>query len=356
LNQAEVRRLAVAAQGLHLPGETAPSLESVFGRLGCIQIDSMSAVRRSHELVLLSRGVPALEPGLSFEGMAHALSLIGIELWPAFGFRRRQALANGWRGPEVDMAAVGVVRERLAAQGRVRLRDFGGMTGTGWERDSPFRWALEWLAATGGAVCAGRDRWERMYALPELVIPDPIREAAPDDQDCVRELCRRAIAALGVASTGDVADYYRMRPAVAQAGLTSLGLTRVPVEGWKQPAWLAPGADPAVQVDDDRVTPLSPFDSLVWTRDRLLRIFGKDYRLEAYKPAAKRTFGYFALPVLAGSEIAGRVACRRRAGVLVVENMELDPHLPRTVLDRAVATLAAWTASDSVTYEDPAHA
>ncbi|GIF00081.1 hypothetical protein Ari01nite_75450 [Paractinoplanes rishiriensis] len=281
--------------------------------------------------------------------MAHALSLIDIELWPAFGFRRRQVLANGWRGPEVDMAAVAVARERLSAEGRVRLRDFGAMTGTGWERDSPFRWALEWLAATGGAVCAERDRWERVYALPELVIPPAILAAQPHDQDCVRELCRRAIQALGVASTADVADYFRMRPAEAQAGLASLGLIQAEAEGWRHPAWLAPGADPAVEIDDDRVTPLSPFDSLLWTRDRLRRIWGKDYRLEAYKPAAKRTFGYFALPVLAGSEIAGRVACRRRAGVLAVENTELDQHFPRSVLDRAVTTLAAWTASDAVT-------
>jgi len=346
----EARRVAVAAQGLH-GCAAAGDAASVVRRLGCIQIDSMSAVRRSHELVLLSRGVPAeLGDGLCFEGMAHALSLIAMELWPAFGFRRRHVLAHGWRGPAVDSDAVAVARARLERDGQVRLRDFGGTSGRGWERDSPYRWALEWLAASGGAVCAGRDRWERVYRLPELVIPAAIRAVELDDEQCVRELCRRAVAALGVATTGEVADYFRLRPAVAEGALTSLGFARTHVGGWREIAWLAPDADPGPKLDDDRVTPLSPFDSLVWTRERQLRLFGRDYRLEAYKPAAKRTFGYFAMPVLAGSEIVGRVALRRRAGTLVVENVE---GVAGPVLDRAVGAVAEWTGCAAVTYEIP---
>src|SRR4051812_45015848 len=231
LAPAEARRIAVAAQGLH-GLEAAGDAASVLRRLGCIQIDSMSAVRRSHELVLLGRGAPAeLGAGRCFGGMAHALSLIAMELWPAFGFRRRHVRANGWRGPAVDMDAVAVARGRLEKEGRVRLRDFGGTSGQGWERDSPYRWALEWLAASGGAVCGERDRWERVYSLPELVIPDAIRAVELDDEECVRELCRRAVAALGVATTGEVADYFRIRPAVAERALESLGFARTQVVG-----------------------------------------------------------------------------------------------------------------------------
>lgn len=362
LTPAEARRIAVAAQILHDPGQIAVEAASVFERLGCIQIDSMSAVRRSHELVLLSRGVTAEQAArvgtasgdaLCFEGMAHALSLVAIDLWPAFGFRRRSVLAHGWRGPSVDVEAVRVVRDRLDQTGRVRLRDFGGATGTGWERDSPYRWALEWLAATGGAVCVERDRWERVYSLPEVAIAAPVREIHLDDEEGVRELCRRAVGSLGVATTAHVADYYRLRPAVAEAGLASLGLARAEVDRWRGTVWLAPEADPAVKIDDDRVTPLSPFDSLIWTRQRMLRLFGRDYRLEAYKPAAKRTFGYFAMPVLVGSELAGRIALRRRAGILAVENIEIDERAPRSVVERAVAAVAGWTACDTVTYEVP---
>lgn len=361
LTLTEARRVAVAAQSLHHTDGAVSSPASVFRRLGCIQIDSMSAVRRSHELVLLSRGVPATEAAavgttaaepaqLCFEGMAHALSLIALELWPAFGFRRRYILAHGWRGPAVDMDTVRSARARLESQGRLRLRDLGGATGTGWERDSPYRWALEFLAATGGAVCAQRDGWERVYHLPEAVIPEPIRAIHLDDEECIRELCRRALTSMGVATTGDVADYYRIRPALAEAALASLGLTRTSVKGWRGTAWLSPDVDPAAKIDEDQVTPLSPFDSLVWTRQRQLRLFGREYRLEAYKPAAKRTFGYFALPLLCGSEIAGRIAVRRRAGTLVVENTELDADAPGHIIDRAVATVAEWTACETVTY------
>nr|WP_166682282.1 crosslink repair DNA glycosylase YcaQ family protein [Streptomyces sp. 846.5] len=357
----EARLIAVAAQGLHLVDPPARTSAAVLGRLGCVQIDSVSAVRRSHELVLLSRGVQVAEvqrlgtaagPGGSFEGMGHALSLMPLDLWPAFGFRRRRILQLGWRGPTVDMAAVEEARARLEATGRVRLRDFGGSTGTGWERDSAHRWALEWLAATGAAVCAERDGWERVYSLPRLVIPETLRSAELSDDACIRELCRRAVDALGVATTKDVADYFRLRPVEARTALEALGLERGTVSGWREPVWLSPHADPAEKIDEETVTPLSPFDSLVWTRDRLLRLFGKDYRLEAYKPAAKRTFGYFSLPVLRGCDIVGRVALRRRRQTLVVENTELDDGLARSTIERAVDTVADWTSCGTVTYEE----
>ncbi|MCU7820433.1 DNA glycosylase AlkZ-like family protein [Kitasatospora sp. DSM 101779] len=356
----EARRIAVAAQGLHPVQPATPTAAETLARLGCLQIDSMSAVRRSHELVLLGRGVTldqaltlgtAAQAGTSFEGMAHALSLVPLDLWPAFGFRRRRILADGWRGPAVDTAAVDRARDVLQARGRVRLRDFGRTTGTGWERDSVFRWALEWLAATGGAVCAERDRWERVYCLPELALPEHLLRTELPDDACLRLLCARAVDALGVATTKDVADYFRLRPAQAEAALTALRLERRTVAGWREPVWLAPEADPGQKVDEDAVTPLSPFDSLIWTRERQLRLFGKDYRLEAYKPAAKREFGYFALPVLYGADIVGRLALRRRPPALVVENSELDDGLAPAVLERAAALAAEWTGSDTVSHE-----
>jgi uncharacterized protein len=362
LSLAEARRLAVAAQGLHPVHAPAATPAAVLNRLGCVQIDSMSAVRRSHELVLLSRSVSLEDaagvgtlaaPGLSFEGMAHALSLITVDLWPAFGFRRRRILRDGWRGPEVDRTAVARAQDRLRAEGQVRPRDFGAATGKGWERDSPYRWALEWLAATGGAVCGHRDRWERVYSLPELVISEPLRRTELSDGECVQHLCRRAVDALGLATAKDVADYFRLRPAEAQAGLAALGLEQATVSGWRDPVWLSPRIDQADKVDEDAVTALSPFDSLVWTRERQLRLFGKDYRLEAYKPAGQRTFGYFSLPVLRGCEVVGRVALRRRDRTLVVENVELDAGAPASTMSRAIDGVSRWTACDTVSYEGP---
>ncbi len=359
LTNTQARRIAVAAQGLHSAGATAFTPAQVLAKLGCVQIDSMSAVRRSHELVFLSRGTPrddVLRVGtagtsISFEGMAHALSLITWQLWPAFEFRRRRTRAHGWRGPDVDAAAVAQVRGRLEAEGQVRPSDFGRSTGTGWERDSPYRWALEWLAATGGAVCVERDRWQRVYSLPERVIPEQIRSIEMTDAECVRKLCRWSVDALGVATTKDVADYFRLRPTEAGLGLEALGLERAEVQGWREPAWLSPLAEPDAKIEDDAVTPLSPFDSLVWSRERLHRLFGKDYRLEAYKPAAKRRFGYFGMPILVGDAIVGRVALRRRGEALIVENFELDTGVPDSAIDRAVSTVVDWTGCKTTTHE-----
>lgn len=359
LSLADARRIAVAAQGLHTINASAATPAAVLSRLGCVQIDSMSAVRRSHELVFLSRGVPiddavdvgrVAAAGISFEGMAHALSLIAVDLWSAFGFRRRRTLQHGWRGPHVDTKAVAHAKDRLQTEGRVRLRDFGGTTGKGWERDSPYRWALEWLAATGGAVCAHRDRWERVYSLPELVISEPLRRTELSDGECIEQLCRRAVDALGVATAKDVADYFRLRPAETKAGLDALELDRAAVRGWRQAVWLSPQVDEAAKVDEDAVTPLSPFDSLVWSRERLLRLFGKDYRLEAYKPADKRTFGYFSLPVLRGCDVVGRVALRRRDRTLVVENVELDAGAPASTVEKTIDIVTHWTACNTVSY------
>jgi uncharacterized protein YcaQ len=360
LSLTEARRIVVAAQGIHVPVAHPGRVGGVLSRLGCIQLDSMSALRRSHELVLLSRGVPLdqaerfgtiANTDVSFEGMAHALSFIPMDLWPAFGFRRRRTRQHGWRGPAVDMSAVKVVQEALDDQGQVRLRDFGKTQGTGWERDSAYRWALEWMAAVGDAVCTGRDRWERVYRLPAQALPPWVDADEMRDDECLRELCRRAIRALGVATTKDVADYFRLRPDAALPALESLKLERRTVSGWREPAWIAPDADPAVKVDEDAATAISPFDSLVWTRQRQERLFGKDYRLEAYKPVAKRTFGYFSLPILRGCDIVGRIALRRRGAALTVENTELDPGVPVSTIDQVVTATAVWTACTTLIRE-----
>jgi uncharacterized protein YcaQ len=363
LSADEARRLAVTAQALHRPGSESSRPQDVLGRLGCVQIDSMSAVRRSHELVMLARGVSmeavsavgtADQPGTSFEGWGHALSLIPMDLWPAFSFRRRHTAANGWRGPAVDAEAVQLAQQRLETEGRVRLSDFGKTTGTGWTRDSPFRWALEWLAATGRAVCAERERWQRVYALPSLVIPQEQLDVDMSDDQCVATLCHRALSTLGVATVADVADYFRLSRTQAGRGIAAAAAVKTDVEGWKAPAFTLDGAD--LTVDPAAVTALSPFDSVVWTRERQHRIFGKDYRLEAYKPAAARQFGYFAMPVLWGDRICGRLALRRHERHLVVENQEWDDDVPKSVAHTAIDQMATWTNSLPAHSEERSHA
>jgi uncharacterized protein len=128
--------------------------------------------------------------------------------------------------------------------------------------------------------------------------------------------------------------------------------TEVAVEGWKQKAYTLDSAVPAL--DEEAATLLSPFDSLIWTRPRQARLFGKDYRLEAYKPAAAREFGYFAMPVLRGHRICGRMALRRADGLVQVENEEWDRGVPKSVARRSVEQVARWVDSRSVRAEETA--
>jgi uncharacterized protein YcaQ len=158
ISLAEARSLAISAQGLH---QAASDAAGVLDRFGCVQIDSMAAVRRSHELVGLARGLSVnTVSGLgtenssaeTFEGWAHALSLIPLRRWPLFAWRRRRVRTHGWSGPEVDPTACVEVLARLRAEGPLTLSELGGTTGSGWERTSPARWAAYAIGAAGD-VC-----------------------------------------------------------------------------------------------------------------------------------------------------------------------------------------------------------
>ena len=353
----EARTIAIAAQGLHCPANYATT---VLDRLGCIQIDSMAAVRRSHELVGLARGLSvdvvsrlgtAKSEVETFEGWAHALSLIPLQLWPLFAWRRRRVRTHGWSGPEVDLQACVEVLARLRAEGPLTLSDLGGTTGSGWERTSPARWAAEWLEKTGDLVVRHRRSWRRVYAPVEQALPADLLNTDLDDADCTRQLVQIALAALGVATAGDIADYFRIPITSVDTALGELDPPRIAVGGWKEPAWMHNLEAEAEAGSAAEPTPLSPFDSLIWHRPRQLRLFGRNWLLEAYKPAAKRSFGYFGMPILAGTELAGRIAPRRAGGALAIEAVEWEGPKPSR-LTRAVETLRRWTETSTIIWPE----
>lgn len=355
ISLAEAQAIAVAAQGLH---KTIETVAAVLNRLGCIQIDSMTAIRRSHELVVLSRGVDSdsaarLATDMSdvdtFEGWAHALSLIPLEMWPLFAWRRRHIRVNGWRGPDVDQYACAEVLARLRAEGPLTLSDLGGNTGSGWERSSPARWAAEWLEKTGDLVVRQRRGWRRVYAPVEQALPAELLNTDLDDVQCIRTLVQLAVAALGVATLSDIADYFRLPAKMVYIALNELELHTVTVEGWDEIAWI--DAAHACAGSTPEPIPLSPFDPLVWHRQRQQRLFGRDWRLEAYKPAAKRSFGYFTMPILMGTRLAGRIAARRTGDRLRIEATEWD--LPDgTGLIHAAEIVRRWTATKAIAWPD----
>jgi uncharacterized protein len=358
---AEARSIAIAAQGLNLTSDEPAAASQVLHSLGCIQLDTINVVRRSHELVLLARSVDSseaaavLQPGVDrtlFEYWAHAACLIPLRSWPLFTFRRRHLLRHGWRGPNVDPAAVDYVRKAVADLGQATISELGGAQGSGWERSAPAKWAAEWLLATGEFACVSRQGWKRIYQNSTGIIPNDLRDAEPSDEDCVAGLIDIALKALGIGTIDDIADYFRLPKEVVADHLNNNDkLEQISVRGWGEPAWAFPDSLVVSQQSEPTCTPLSPFDSLIWHRPRTQRLFGVDYPLEAYKPATARQCGYFGMPVLSGNTIVGRIAVRSSRGITRLEGYQLVADQDPDHLHQAVHTAAAWANATNVIAE-----
>jgi uncharacterized protein YcaQ len=236
----------------------------------------------------------------------------------------------------------------------------GGKGVGGWWGWSEAKRALECLFWTGELTTATRrGTFERVYGLPEQVLPRAIWEApTPTREDAQRALVAMAARAMGVATERDLRDYFRMGPAESKARIAELveagGLVPTTVKGWQQPAYLAPDARAPRSIRANAL--LSPFDNLVWFRERAERLFNVRIRLEIYTPAAKRTHGYYVLPFLQGAAITARVDLKadRKAGVLVVLAAHSEPaangETPR-VLAAELELMAGWLGLNAVRIE-----
>ena len=352
LTARQARRIALHAQGLARPRRHAEPgarhLRRLAADLGVIQIDSVNVLTRTHYLPGFARLGPypreALEaeawgkrPSL-FEYWGHEASLLPIDSQPLFRWRMEQARAgvNLWPG----MARFGRERADFIEEVLKRIEREGPLTGgdfaegkrqPGWWNWSHGKEALEWLFWAGLITTKTRRGFERFYDLTERVIPAKVLNIpTPDEADAQRELIRRAARALGVATEGDLRDYFRMPVEGFKARIAELveagELESVKVQGWNQQAYLAPGARAA---RTDGVTALlSPFDNLIWRRERAERLFGTKIRIEIYVPAEKRLHGYYVLPFLQGEAITARCDLKadRAAGALRVQSAHLEPH------------------------------
>ncbi|MBB5789359.1 winged helix-turn-helix domain-containing protein [Jiangella mangrovi] len=356
LSLAQARRIALRAQGLDRAASdgaavTPARVRSVLRSLGAVQLDAVNVLVRSHYLTLYSRLGP-YDPALlddvvyrrrhGFEYWGHAASLVPVELRPALRWRMtRRAEQPSWQrfrervsrerpGYLEALAAEVAARGPLAytdladkAQRDRSAVDHGYADSTLlWYRWSDGKSALEGLFDEGSLAAAGRRGFERLYDLPSRVLPPSVLSTpTPSLEDGQRELVRRAMAGLGVATARDVADYFRMPGVETRARLRELvasgELEPVRVEGWTDPAWLAPG--PVPRSADGRAL-LSPFDSLLWERSRVERLFGFRHSFELYVKPEKREFGYFVLPFLLGDALVARVDVKadRSRGVLLV--------------------------------------
>ncbi|MQY15729.1 hypothetical protein SRB5_59190 [Streptomyces sp. RB5] len=354
LTAAEARRIALRAQGFLGAPDRRAGVRGVLRSLGAVQLDTISVLARSHELVPYARlgavGRTSVEDAYwkhanSFEYWSHAACILPIEEWPLFAFRRRAFRSRGhrWHRLKDRDASLAAVLDRLKTEGPQTSTDLGGAKNGGpWWDWSDTKIAVEWGLDTGVVVCTERRGWKRVYDLAERAVPGDLFHDDLDDTECIRRLVTQAGRALGVATRADLADYHRLRAAQVDAVLADTPLVPVEVAGWGKPAWADPEALAEAPRGRHRTTLLSPFDSLVWDRARTERIFGMTHRLEAYVPKPKRIHGYFAMPVLAGGLLVARVDPAREGGTLVARQVSLGTDLPGGVTPaRAVAPTAA---------------
>lgn len=353
LSAKTARRMALAAQGF---GKARPAklgrrhLLSTIDTLGLLQIDSVNVVSRSHYLPLFSRlgDYPrALLEDLAWgktpalvEYWGHEASLMPRDLHPLFRWRMADARAGVgvWKGvakfldshPDLIAEALDEIRRRgpLSA-GELEI---GAKKGPGgWWGWSESKRAVECLFWAGELTTATRRAgFERVYGTPEQVLPAVIIETPTlPREDAHRALLARAAKAMGVATERDLRDYFRMGPAESRARIAELVedgvLTPAKVEGWGQMAYIADGAAQPRKIQARAL--LSPFDNLIWFRERTERIFDARIRLEIYTPAHLRTHGYYVLPFLQGETLTARVDLKadRKAGRLLVQAAHAEP-------------------------------
>ncbi len=382
LSLRQARRIALAAQGFTDPlpagGVDARHLRRVLGRTSLLQIDSVNVFARAHLLPAFSRLGPwptALLDDLAFgrrelfEYWGHEASYLPMSLHPLLRWRmaRAEALEEGWGGPlrvfKERPEFVGSLLGRLEAEGPCgagALRDAPRGKGTWWGWDDVKR-GLEYLFWSGRVTTSRRTNgFERLYDVTERVIPAAVLALpTPSREDAQRELVRIAARAHGVATERDLRDYFRLRVDEGRVAVASLveegALEPVRVEGWRDVAYLSQGA--AVPRWVRRSALLSPFDPLVWERSRTSRLFGVDYRIEIYVPAARRVYGYYCLLFLHDEGIRARVDLKadRRSGVLRVLAAWREPGaVPGGTAEALAADLrraASWQGLDEVVVE-----
>jgi uncharacterized protein YcaQ len=379
LSKAQARRIAIAAQGFVDPPHstsTMRTLERAVSRTGVLQVDSVNVLQRAHYMPLYSRMGPYDEdllrrasqakPRRLIEYWAHVQALMPVDLWPVMQHRMAsyRELRGKWfrveDNPGLESSLLAELRDRGACTARdlddglPRKKDNWGWN---W---SETRKVLDFLYMTGEVAIAGRNtQFEVIYDLPERVLPaDVLARPTPSQADASLELVRRAAASCGVATAQCLRDYYRMQVADVQPAIDVLVesgvLEPVRIEGWHRPAYLHRDARRPRRIPARAL--LSPFDPLVWERNRTEHLFDFSYRIEIYVPAPKRVYGYYVLPFLLGDRLVGRVDLKadRPARRLLVKGAYAEDHAPADTAEQLAVELrrlADWLGLDDLVVE-----
>lgn len=377
LSAIEARRIALRAQGFGKPPAAQPGRPQVLAavrQLGLLQLDSVNVLIRSHYLPLFSRigaydreqldRMASVSPRTLVEYWGHEASLLPVETWPQLRWRMDEAREG--RGIWSGISAFARERPEFVRRIHEEVRDrgpiaagelsFGRKPSGAWWGWSEAKRALEYLFWVGDLTSAGRRGFQRLYDLPERVLPARIlARSVPSRTEAQAHLLRQAARACGVATEQDLRDYFRLPANDAKARIAELAeagdLEPVSVEGWKHKAYLARGA----QTDPVGASALlSPFDSLIWCRPRTERLFGFHYRLAFYTPREQRSHGYYVMPFLQGDRLVARVDLKadRQARTLRVEAGHAEPGEDTVEIAAALApglaTLSGWLGMETL--------
>lgn len=371
------KRIALAAQGFSTPRPTGRvdrrHLRKVLDHVGLIQIDSVNVVVRSQELPLFSRLgnhprslIPdATKDGELFEYWCHEASHLPVAMHPLVRWRMEQAKRGEMWGGLVRAAKnhpslLNEIRDRVLNDGPLVASDVktqSGPKGSWWDWDTG-KALLEYLFWAGEITARRRPHdFARVYHAPHDVIPSDILNArTPTEEDARRELVLLAAKSVGIGTVSDLADYHRQKPTRIRGIVSELvkegKLEQVRVDGWRDAAFTLPDVARPRSVGARAL--LSPFDSLVWCRPRIERLFNFHYRIEIYTPAAKRIYGYYVLPFLLGESLVARVDVKadRKERVLLVPGAYSEPgvdlsYVASELMDE-LKLMAAWLGLESV--------
>ena len=374
LSNDEARRIALAAQGFADPRPTGRvdvrHLRRVLRRIKLLQLDSVNVVVRSHYMPFFSRLGPyprnllhdlAFKRREMFEYWGHEASLLPVEHHSLFRHRMTEAKPR-YRSAQLLRDQPGyadAVLEEVRGNGPLTVADLdepGERTGPWWGY-GPGKVALEWHFRTGELTTHERRGFTRVYDMTERVLPDHVlQQPTPPTEEAHRRLLLLAAEAHGIGTAKDLADYYRIKVPRARPRFEELvdpgRLERVRVEGWKQPAYKHPEAKLPRRIEGRAL--LTPFDPVVWLRERASRLFDFDYTIEIYVPEPKRQYGYYVMPFMLDGELVARVDLKadRQASVLRAQaaHLEAGAHAPRAASELAaeLRTMAAWLGLEAV--------
>ena len=371
IDAVSAKRIAIAAQGFHRPRPMGKvdirHFRRVFGDVGLVQLDSVQAICRSHYLVFFSRlgKYDQLKldnwiwhSGEIFESWVHEASILPVGLEPFVRWKKNRARkGETWKGlyelaNSQEKYVDDVMRQVSSASSAIRaseLTDPRNRSGPWWSGRSDGQKTLDWLFRIGQVAVKRDTKFSRSYVPFDSVIPNEI-SGFPDplESDSIDELILTAARCNGISTVSDIADYFRMKPILVREALPFLleqnKLLPVSVEGWDEKAYLHPSVPKPAKIESRAL--LSPFDSLVWCRPRLERLFHFKYRLEIYVPKEERKYGYYVLPFLLNENLVARVDIKtvRTEGKLLVKGIYLengtDPEMVISELSKELIELS----------------